>query len=265
VRSPPGTHVVRSDPHSGTCSRRDAPDDTGSAGSTCAAPQGPDTGPVPDHQPAPAVQPTEPAGPWAAVVLAGGTSRRWNGRDKTAVSLAGRPILLHAVAALLPEAHCLVVVAPAGHPARTQAEAAASLAGRLLRWTREEPAGSGPLAGLAAGLEQLRVHAPDVVRVLLLAGDLPFARPALPRLLAALDRPGVQAAIGLDPQGHRQPLLAGYRADVLRARLAGPVADLPMRALLAGLAVVEVPVSSREAFDLDTPARLGVAEAMIGE
>jgi CTP:molybdopterin cytidylyltransferase MocA len=101
--------------------------------------------------------------------------------------------------------------------------------------------------------------------VLVLAGDLPFARTALPRLLAALDRPGTQAAVGLDPLGHRQPLLAGYPATLLASRLTGPVADLPMRTLLAGLAVVEVPVSAREAFDLDTPATLAVAEAMITE
>src|SRR5664279_3981324 len=94
-------------------------------------------------------------GPWFAIVLAGGTSRRWGGRDKTAVLLSGRPVLLHVVDALLPEAAAVAVVGPADHPARAAVDLAARQAGRPLIWTREEPAGGGPVAGLAAGLTAL--------------------------------------------------------------------------------------------------------------
>jgi molybdopterin-guanine dinucleotide biosynthesis protein A len=206
---------------------------------------------------------------WAAVILAGGTSRRWGGRDKTASPLAGRPVLRHVVDAVLPDAAALVVVAPSGHPAQAGVTAAALDVGCPLRWTREDPPGGGPTAGLAAGLAALDALVadgalPDGVppAVVVLAGDLPFARTALPRLLAALDPgpgpgPGVthpDVALGLDPDGHRQPLLAVHRTDSLRRRLAGlDPSGAPLRTLLTAADVVEVPVTAHESLDLDTP------------
>lgn len=198
------------------------------------------------------------------MILAGGASRRWGGRDKTAEPLAGRPLLRHAVDAVLPDAAALVVVAPADHPARAGVEEATRRAGRPLTWTREDPPGGGPLAGLAAGVAGLAV---PVDAVLVIAGDLPFARTAWPRLLAGLgpDAGRPDAVLGIDPQGRRQPLLAAYRTAVLRDRLARlDPANRPMRALLEGLAVVEVEVTAHEALDLDTPADARAAERVVG-
>ncbi|HEX2805247.1 MAG TPA: NTP transferase domain-containing protein, partial [Kineosporiaceae bacterium] len=210
--------------------------------------------------------------------------------DKTAAALVDRPVLMHVIDAVLPEAGALAVVGPADHPARAQVEAAARRAERLLVWTREEPAGGGPVPGLAAGLAGLFPDLADTAdsdrpagaadahgsadaadthdrTVVVLAGDLPFARTALPRLLAALAATGADAALGVDPDGHRQPLLAAYRAAPLRQQLrgatVGPLPDLPLRAVLSGLTVVEVPVSTTEAFDLDTPQALTTALALI--
>ena len=199
----------------------------------------------------------------AAVVVAGGTSRRWGGVDKTARPLAGRALLAHAVAAVLPGAGHLVVVAPPGHPARAEVEALAARAGCLLTWTREEPAGGGPLAALAAGAHALGGTGAPGRAVAVLAGDLPFTRPAWPRLLAALAAdPDADAALGRDPDGRRQPLPAAYREAVLHERLAhAPTAGRPLRDLLAGLHVVEVPVTAEESLDLDTPEDAVRAEA----
>jgi molybdopterin-guanine dinucleotide biosynthesis protein A len=224
---------------------------------------------------------TEPTGAtdpsWAAVVLAGGTSRRWAGRDKTAAPLAGRAVLEHVVAAVLPQAVALAVVAPADHPARAPVWDAARRAGRPLAWTREDPPGGGPLSGLAAGLAALsalrgRGGPPEIV--VLLAGDLPFARTACPRLAAALAAPAIgdgdgghavpDTALGVDPGGRAQPLLAAYRTTALRRRLAtlDPVGR-PVRDLLTGLVVTEVPVTAAEALDLDTPQDAETAERLL--
>jgi len=220
---------------------------------------------------------------WGAIVLAGGSSRRWGGLDKTAATFAGRPVLLHAVAAVLPGAAALVVVAPAEHPARSQVELAANGARCALAWVREDPPGGGPAAGLAAGLTALDALDPldplnavdpgrRIEQAVVLAGDLVFAGSAVPRLLAALALPDadadihadIDAAVGLDPGGRRQPLLAAYHVPALRGRLAGLVTNVSMRSILAGLRVAEVAVTAQEAFDLYTPRSLTEAESGAG-
>jgi molybdopterin-guanine dinucleotide biosynthesis protein A len=174
-----------------------------------------------------------PIGSVLAVVLAGGTSRRFGGGDKTAAALGGTTVtgaLLASLAALpdeLPDGLTVVVVGP--------------------------EAGGGPAAALAAGLAG--AERADVV--LALAGDLPFAAPAAPRLLAALAAPEVDAALGVDPGGRRQFLLAAYRAAPLLAALGTGTGtdrstDRSMRSVVAGLRVAEVPVTATEALDVDT-------------
>jgi molybdopterin-guanine dinucleotide biosynthesis protein A len=184
----------------------------------------------------------------AAVVLAGGASRRWGGRDKTAADLRGLPVLGHVVEAL-PDGMTVIVVGPPDHPF-------AAVSGACVHWTREDPPGGGPAAGLAAGLAALP-ESVDVVVVL--AGDLPLSGTAVPRLLSALGSSSADAVIGVDQGGRRQPLLAVYRVTPLRAALLAPGVDPAGRALrsvLAGLTVDVLAVSDREAQDLDTPEDL---------
>jgi molybdopterin-guanine dinucleotide biosynthesis protein A len=201
-------------------------------------------------------------------VLAGGTSRRWGGRDKTAAGLGGVPVLVHATLAAVHGVLAargfapgrVVVVAGSDHPARP--EVARSLPGGSdLAWTREEPAGGGPVAGLAAGLRSLEPRPGTAVVV---AGDLPFGGDAVPRLLTALAAGNADAALGVDPSGRRQPLLGAYRTAPLGTALAaGDPAGRSLRSLVAGLAVVQVPVTEREAYDLDTPQDLAAAEHLL--
>jgi molybdopterin-guanine dinucleotide biosynthesis protein A len=190
--------------------------------------------------------PAEPAGSGVVcVVLAGGTSRRFGGGDKTAAALGGTTVAGALVASLgaLP----VVVVGP--------------------------EAGGGPAAALAAGLA--RPELPELGAggvVVALAGDLPFAGTAVPRLVAALRSApdDVDAALGVDPGGRRQFLLAAYRAAPLRAALgtggdhpASP-ADRSMRSVVAGLRVTEVPVTATEALDVDTADDLARARERQG-
>jgi molybdenum cofactor guanylyltransferase len=191
----------------------------------------------------------------AVVVLAGGESRRWAGRDKTAVLLGGVPVLEHAVrglaAAVGPDPGDVIVVAPPEHPVRPRLPE--------VRWVREEPSGGGPVAGLAAAVGVL---APAVTLVAIGAGDAPFAGEAVPLLLDALAE-GLDGAIGVDPGGRDQPLVAVYRVPALRAALPASPAGTPLRELVGRLRLARVPVGPRAALDLDTPDDLATAERLL--
>src|SRR5699024_2806292 len=110
-----------------------------------------------------------------AIVLCGGTSRRMGGTDKTALPLGGATVLDHLLDAL--PADWPVVCAGVERPTR-----------RKVGWTREDPPGGGPVAGIAAGLDAVARAAAgadpatgiavEPVVVVVLAGDQPFAGPA---------------------------------------------------------------------------------------
>ena len=172
------------------------------------------------------------------VVLAGGTSRRF-GSDKLGARLHGSTVL-DTVVGSLPEGWPVVVVGPPRD------------CGRPVTWTRENPPGGGPLAGVAAGV--LRVRTPIVAVV---AGDMPYAGPALERLVAALRTapPEVGAAVATDDAGFANPLLAAYRTSAARGALPIPAANRPAKMLLA-VPHVEVTVTGVASRDVDTPADL---------
>ncbi|MGA5268173.1 DUF6457 domain-containing protein [Streptomyces lydicamycinicus] len=199
------------------------------------------------------------------VVLAGGAARRLGGADKPALSVGGRP-LLDRVLAACPDAATAVVVGPARPTARAVVHAL------------EDPPGGGPLAALDAGLRH--TTAPTV---LVLSADLPFLTAATVRgLLAATHPPGAagpggrpaphDGAMLRDASGRDQPLVAAYRAEPLRRALAriraahGGLAGLPLRALLAELALERVPDPTATAsFDCDTWEDISAARARIRE
>lgn len=210
------------------------------------------------------------------VVVAGGSGTRFAaahptdpGADKLAAPLHPTPVgaeggpqvpvLAHLVADLVPHWPVLVVGPdrdlPLGdHPVRT---------------VREDPPGGGPLAGFAAGLRAAGSFDPPVDVVVLLGGDQPFAASAVPRLVAALEAPGVRAAVGVDGTGRWQPLLSAHRREDVSRVLDGlpDPAGLPLRRLFrdtpgAG-AVVEVPVDDTESLDVDVPADLARAQGVL--
>lgn len=94
---------------------------------------------------------------------------------------------------------------------------------------REEPAGGGPLAGIAAGLAAVTTEV-----VCVAAGDTPRAGEVLPELVAALEAGStVDAAVLSDAAGQPNPLLAAYKVEGLHNGILDRPANKPARTLLA--------------------------------
>lgn len=113
-------------------------------------------------------------------------------------------------------------------------------------WTREVPAGGGPVAGLAAGLEL--IEAPIVV---VLAADLPLITADVVRKLVDLCPPDGGAVV-VDGGGRQQFLLGAYDTAAVRAVLRSMVPEgASMRSLVADLTLEELR-DERAAADIDT-------------
>jgi molybdopterin-guanine dinucleotide biosynthesis protein A len=214
----------------------------------------------------------------AAIVLAGGAATRLGGRDKPGLPVGGVPMIgrvLGAVAGARPR----VVVGPARD----------GLPDDVLV-VREEPAGGGPVAAVAAGLQRITGPVggsaevpPGVSLVALLAADLPFlTAAAVDALVAAVESTAVigaapptgpaaavestvDGALYVDGQGRRQLLCGVWRLGALRRALAalGDPAGRSMRSLLAGLRVTEVRAEAGARppwYDCDTDEDLRKAE-----
>lgn len=173
----------------------------------------------------------------SVIVLAGGASSRF-GSDKLAADLHGRTVLectLDAVATL----GDVVVVGP---PRATT---------RAVRWTREAPPGGGPVAALGAALPLVQ----DKL-VLVLAGDLPLAGPAVSALLDAKPRGQTDVTVAVDDQQVVQPLLALWRTRALRHAV--DAVDVStgrgrsVRSLYDGMRVRRVAVAGSAVRDVDT-------------
>ena len=86
-----------------------------------------------------------------AVVLAGGTAARMGGVDKAVIEIDGVTLLERSLAATMSALEVVVV----GEPVPTS---------RPVTFTREDPAGGGPAAGLLAGIDRF-LRVPDLVAV----------------------------------------------------------------------------------------------------
>lgn len=177
-----------------------------------------------------------------AIVLAGGASRRLGGVDKATVEIGGATMLARVLEAVS-GAGQVVVVGP-------HRRVASSPQGDRLHARCEEPAGSGPVAALAAGLED--VEAPVVA---VLACDLPLlSRQWVERLATRAASEPADGVVPVDQQGQRQPLCAAYRSAALRGAVVdlAEVAGASMRQVLNRLTVTEVPADAEHAWDCDT-------------
>lgn len=208
-----------------------------------------------------------------ALVLSGGRGARLGGLAKAGLLVDGATLLERTLGAL-GAARSVVIVGDAPHQL---------LDGRVSA-TRENPAYSGPVAAIGAGLAALDARRePAADAVLLLAVDMPHVAPLVPELLAALAAlPAVDAMLALDESQRVQPLAALYRAAPLRRVLAEleaggegagradrarehpaphPLASLPMRAITARMVVETLtapPGSTADVDTLDDAAALGV-------
>jgi molybdopterin-guanine dinucleotide biosynthesis protein A len=176
-----------------------------------------------------------------AVVLAGGTGARLGGVDKGSIELDGVSLLERTLTATMAAAEVVVV----GRQVPTS---------RPVGWALEDPPLGGPAAGLLSALDRFAA-APDLVAVL--AVDMPKVGPTtVARLTWAVEAdPAVDGAVLVDARGRRQTLAAVYRYSALvAARPADPSQQhgLPMRRLVEGLRLVQVPAVGDEGRDVDT-------------
>jgi len=210
------------------------------------------------------------------VVLTGGASRRL-GRDKATTHVGGGRLVDRLLAGV-PVDVPVVIVGPV-------------LDGlvRPVAFRREDPPGSGPLAGIGAGLTAVGTSLVGVI-----AADMPFAVPVVAAALARLadERPivshprsvmdpvqqvdwihdtggvsGMGAVVPVDPEGFAHLLCAAYRTPALRRALADlePLVGLPVRALLARMDVMEWPVPAAALADVDTEEQLVAARTRAAE
>jgi molybdopterin-guanine dinucleotide biosynthesis protein A len=132
--------------------------------------------------------------------------------------------------------------------------------------TREEPAGGGPVAALAAGLAALPAGA-RVTRVALLAADLPFLTTQAVTALREACSEAVDGAVLVDADGREQYLAGVWRVASLQRALSafGDPTGGSMRRLVAGLQLAKVaarpgPDGTMPWFDCDDPGDLARAK-----
>lgn len=180
--------------------------------------------------------------PFDAIVLAGGGGERLGGVDKAMLDIDGKMMIDTALAAVA-RANAIVVVGP------DRAVPYGYGRGRARIVTAQErPAGSGPVAAIAEGIEHV-----DSAVVVVLACDMPFlTQRVVTRLTDALWT--TDAIMLVDESGRRQFLAAAYSRNSLTAALQrlGDPTGRSMRDLVAGLTVTEVPAEPGVTLDIDS-------------
>lgn len=198
------------------------------------------------------------------IVLCGGTSRRFGGRDKTRESIAGTTVLDHLLDPL-PDGWTVICV---GEERPTT---------RSVVWCRESPPGGGPVAGVAAGLKHLKhlgqlgdlrqfdadIGAGEICVVV--AGDMPFAAAAVPGLVETLTAtPELDAVLAIDPDGRTQPLLAAYRVEALRRALPQEPGGARLMGVVDALSIATLECKAPITLDVDTREALEQARRIVG-
>ncbi len=188
---------------------------------------------------------TADAAPFAAIVVAGGAGTRLSGVSKPGLVIAGRTLMDRALDACAGASH--VVIVGGVHLKRDGA-----------LWACEDPPGSGPAAGLAAGLVALDAVGDASALVLVLGADAPRAHFAVAGLLAragdATDgMGGLDGAWLVDGSGVPQPLVAVYRREAIAARCAVDAAPgASLRRVTDGLHMAAVDDVHGASRDVDT-------------
>ena len=164
---------------------------------------------------------------WSAIVLSGGTNKRF-GSDKSAALLHGITLLDH-VLSFIPKDFKTVIVG---------------------KDVFEEPPLGGPVAGIARGLQEI-----DTEFVAVAAVDMPYGSALFSQLLNAIS---ADAAMPIDADGFKQPLCGIYRRVALLSAIEklGNPRGQSMRALCELLVIDEVQVDARALIDIDTPEDL---------
>lgn len=182
-----------------------------------------------------------------AVILAGGTGVRLGGADKASIELGARTLLEWCLDTVIDAGEVVVL----GDWVPTE---------RPVTFTREDPRGGGPAAGLLHGLDSF---ARPPRELLVLAVDMPFLTMGTVTRLRDAAR-GRDGAVLCDLSGRRQ--LAMVLTAARLAAVAPPYDErhgMPLHRLLDGLDLVDVPARDDEAHDIDSFADLAHAREQI--
>jgi molybdenum cofactor cytidylyltransferase len=191
----------------------------------------------------------------AAIVLAAGLSRRM-GRNKLLLPVAGKPMVVRVVDALLQSMIGEILVVT-GHQAE---EVAALLASRHVRFLHNPDFAEGLGTSVARGISGL---AEDVDGALVALGDMPRLGPAeIDRLIAAFN-PLEGRAICVPTHGGKRgnPVLWARRFFAEMQALSGDTGAKPLMERHADLLCEVAMPSDAVLLDLDTPEAL----AALGE
>lgn len=135
------------------------------------------------------------------VILAGGLARRMGGGDKALLPLHGRPMLAYGVEAIAPQITGPLILNANGDPARFADFALPVVADSVEGFL-------GPLAGVLAGMEWLRAHAPECRWMVSLAADTPrLPADLVRRLHHAIEAEGAEIACAAS-MGQVHPVIA---------------------------------------------------------
>ena len=201
----------------------------------------------------------------AAVLLAGGLSRRMGGGDKGLLLLDGRPLLHYAASRLHPQVSAMALNAN-GDPSRFALIGAPVIADA----TGDFP---GPLAGVLAALRWIETDPSRPRAVMTVPADSPFIpRDLVDRLSAALaDAPEARVAVAAS-RGRRHHVIGLWRPDAAEA-IADALARGARKAetMVDRLGAVAVPFADLDAgglgvdpfFNVNTPEDLAAAEEAV--
>ena len=168
-----------------------------------------------------------------AVILAGGQGSRLGGTSKADLIVRGERLLDKVLRAASGAGRTIVVGDVTVPP------------GVLV--TREDPPGTGPAAGIVAGLAEVSAE-----WVLVLACDLPGAERGAALLLGGAPEGDGRCLVG--PDGVKQHLAALYRTTALRSAAAGygDPRNRSIKGLVAPLDLAEVATDADTTDDIDT-------------
>jgi molybdopterin-guanine dinucleotide biosynthesis protein A len=188
----------------------------------------------------------------AGIVLAGGRSSRFGGDKLHALLPDGRSLLAHAVAPLI--AVCSTVAIVVARDAALPAGSPDGLPPGLLIVADTEAFG-GPVVGLRAGLDALRLPAAEIV--LIAAGDMPTMNAAVLRLLATtlFEHPDADSArLEIEPMatgdaGAVMPFAVRAGPGYVAADTGLAAGDRRLRGILGRLSTVFVSAQAWRALD----------------
>ena len=203
--------------------------------------------------------------PVAGILLAGGRSSRMGGGDKCLRMLGGRPILARIIERLKPQVSCMIInangeasrFAPFGLPV-----VADSVAGF-----------AGPLAGVHAALEWVKVNRPGILHAVTVATDTPFFPADLVRRFLDACRDASTFMVARSAEG-THPVIGLWPVS-LAPELEGALArgERKVGAWVAAHGAVEVAFPPVEIggrsidpfFNINEPQHLAEADALLKE